>query len=71
MTPADLRAARKALGLSVEGLAALIGVEGRTVRRWEDGTRDISRTAIILLDLMRSEQSVRRRMGLDNRAPVE
>lgn len=64
MTPADLRARRKALGLSVEGLAACLGVEGRTVRRWEDGTRDISRTAIILLDLMMTEPAVRRRMGL-------
>jgi transcriptional regulator with XRE-family HTH domain len=46
MTPADLKAARKALGLSAEGFARLVGVQsGRTVRRWERGDRDIPGTA--------------------------
>ena len=37
MTPAQLKEARHALGLSASGLAALVGAaDGRTVRRWED-----------------------------------
>ncbi|MGB7098915.1 MAG: hypothetical protein WBD95_09120 [Xanthobacteraceae bacterium] len=41
-TPADLKAARHALGLSAEGLARAVRVEdGRTVRRWEAGEREI------------------------------
>jgi transcriptional regulator with XRE-family HTH domain len=40
MTPADLLAARKALGLSQAGLAEALRLGangGRTVRRWESG----------------------------------
>ncbi len=41
-TPAELRAARNFLGLSAEGLARMLGVEdGRTVRRWEAGEREL------------------------------
>jgi predicted transcriptional regulator len=42
MTPAQLKKARHALGLSAEGFARLVGVKsGRTVRRWESGERKI------------------------------
>jgi DNA-binding transcriptional regulator YiaG len=42
MTPAQLKSARHALGLSAEGFARLVGVKsGRTVRRWESGEREI------------------------------
>ena len=42
MTPAQLKKARHALGLSAEGFARLVGVKsGRTVRRWESGEREI------------------------------
>lgn len=41
MTPAELKAARKALGLSLAGLAAATGRSKRTLRRWEDGTADV------------------------------
>jgi transcriptional regulator with XRE-family HTH domain len=38
MTPAELKTARKELGLSAQAFARLIGVhDGRTVRRWESG----------------------------------
>jgi DNA-binding transcriptional regulator YiaG len=37
MTSDEFRAARKALGLSVGQLAGILGVEARTVRRWEQG----------------------------------
>lgn len=39
MTPANLRATRKRLGLSAEALGALLGVHRETVYRWELGTR--------------------------------
>ncbi len=45
MTPEEVKAARKSLGLSQRGLAAalLMGVNGeRQVRRWEDGETPIS-----------------------------
>lgn len=42
MIPHDVKAARKTMGLSINGFADILGVSGRTVRRWEDGTRDPS-----------------------------
>ena len=36
MTPAELKVARKALGLSQEKLGLALGRNPRTVRRWED-----------------------------------
>lgn len=38
-TASGIRAARKAAGLSQEAAGALIGVERRTVMRWESGER--------------------------------
>jgi DNA-binding transcriptional regulator YiaG len=37
MTPAELRVVREWLGLTGEALALLLGVQDRTVRRWEAG----------------------------------
>lgn len=47
MTPQQFRAARRELGLSAEQLGRILGVAGRTVRRWErdDGTRPPGPTA--------------------------
>lgn len=60
MTPAGLKAARRALGLSAEGFARAVGVEsGRTVRRWEAGERDIPGPVLHLL-----------RIWLDPRCPA-
>ena len=39
MTPTELRAFRESLGLDVKSFAQALGVEPRTVRRWEDGSR--------------------------------
>jgi len=51
-TPADLKAARHALGLSADGLARVVRVEdGRTVRRWEAGERDIPGPVTVLLEV--------------------
>lgn len=41
MTPAQLHAARKRLGLSQSELAEALGVDYRTVGRWERGEREI------------------------------
>jgi transcriptional regulator with XRE-family HTH domain len=35
MTPAEIRAAREALGLSLDGLAEALGVRKMSVWRWE------------------------------------
>jgi transcriptional regulator with XRE-family HTH domain len=39
VTPADLKAARDALGLSQNALARRLGLSQSTVLRWEAGTR--------------------------------
>lgn len=42
MTPEELKSARHALGLSAEGFAQWVNVQGgRTIRKWEAGDRDI------------------------------
>lgn len=52
MTHHELKSIRNSLGLSVEGFARMICVEGRTVRRWEDGTRRIPAPVSLLLHLI-------------------
>jgi transcriptional regulator with XRE-family HTH domain len=43
MTPAEFKEARKRLGLSVEEMAEFLRLkDGRSVRRYEDGSREIS-----------------------------
>jgi transcriptional regulator with XRE-family HTH domain len=51
MTPTQIKQARKALGLSTGGFARALGVDPRTVRRWEDGTKQPPGPVIILLEL--------------------
>lgn len=41
MTPAEMRVIREHLGLTGEWLAARLGVQGRSWRRWEAGTAPI------------------------------
>ena len=65
MTPADLKAARHALGLSAEGFAKLVGVEtGRTVRRWEAGDRDIPGPVVVITGALLASRAVRRHFGV-------
>jgi DNA-binding transcriptional regulator YiaG len=65
MTPAELKSARKALGLTAEGFARLVHVEsGRTVRRWEAGDRDIPGPVIVLTKAILDSGPVRRYFGL-------
>jgi transcriptional regulator with XRE-family HTH domain len=50
-TPEQLRAARQKLGLSAENLAKVLRVEdGRTVRRWEAGDREIPGPVIVIME---------------------
>lgn len=51
MSPEDLKSLRHSLGLSINQFAELVGVEGRTCRRWEDGERPIPKMLEILIEL--------------------
>lgn len=65
MTPADLKSARRALGLSAGGLARWVNVsDGATVRRWERGARDIPGPVIVLVKAALESRAVRRFFGL-------
>ncbi len=53
MTRAEFKAARHALGLSAQGMARALRVsDGRTIRRWQSGERDIPGPAIIAVRYM-------------------
>jgi DNA-binding transcriptional regulator YiaG len=64
MTPAQYRAAIEALGLSQLAAARLLGVDGRTSRRWANGERDIpppaERFLRYLIAIRRSGESAMR-----------
>lgn len=65
MTPAELKAARQAFGLSAEGFARLVQVQGgRTVRRWEAHERDIPGPVVVLVQALMASRAVRRHFGL-------
>lgn len=69
MTPAELKSARHALGLSAEGFAKWVRVEsGRTVRRWESGERDIPGPVQVLVEAAVTSRAVRRHFGLNLQA---
>lgn len=53
MTPAELRAARRALGLTQVALAARLGVPQATIWRWETGKHGIDHPEILRLALER------------------
>ena len=63
MTPDELKRIRRALGLSVCGLADVLSEPGhkpvnpRTVRRWEDGTQDIQSPVAVALRLILAEKN--------------
>jgi transcriptional regulator with XRE-family HTH domain len=67
--PEQLQAARRALGLSAEGLARMVRVEsGRTVRRWEAGEREIPGPVTVLMeiamDFLRQKNDILRQLEL-------
>jgi DNA-binding transcriptional regulator YiaG len=70
MTPEELTAARHKLGLSVGQFATIVGVQaGRTVRRWEDGSRDIPGPVVILVWLMLNIPEVRKALRVGDPSP--
>lgn len=69
MTPAELKSARNALGLSADGFAKLISPpdrpsDGRTVRRWEAGDRDIPGPVVVLVKAIMESRAVRQYFGV-------
>lgn len=60
MTPADLTAARKRLGLSQAGLSQALRMGkhgGRTVRRWELGEIEVPGPVAVAVELMLREKA--------------
>lgn len=52
MTGEELRGARLALGLTLDEFARLVRVSsGRTVRKWEDGEREVPGPVAVLTEL--------------------
>ena len=75
MTPAELKSARHALGLSAESFARIFGVaSGRTVRGWETGERNgvaatVPTPIAILVRLALDMPAVRDRLGIAEPVP--
>jgi len=61
MTSDEFRQARRELGLSVNALADLINVDGRTIRRWEDSRNDRPPhpCAVVLVRLLQAGVDIR------------
>lgn len=53
MTPTQIRALRKRLGLNCADFGELVGVSGRTVEDWEQGRRVPSKPAVILMQSLK------------------
>lgn len=58
MQPDDFRAARKALGLTGQGLADLLSLSLREIRHYEAGTRNIPMTVRILLRILQEPDGI-------------
>ena len=71
MSPAELKSARIALGLSPQQLAAMLRMRGEharvTVHRWERGVQDIPGYVSVVLDLALNVPGVRERLGIGRR----
>ena len=59
MTPAEFKAARKALGLTVNAIASELRTNERTIRRWERGDIPIPHTAVLAMKYLALSPSVR------------
>lgn len=64
MSPAQLKAARKKLGLSADELAKLVGVSSRSMTRYESGRRETPYAIGLLLSLAMRFKAVRRDLGI-------
>ncbi len=64
MTPAEFKTARRALGLSVNSMAQVVGVAtGRTIRKWEAGDRSIPGPAILAMWFLLTEAGIKPRFA--------
>ena len=52
MTPTQIRALRKRLGLNCAQFGALVGVSGRTVEDWEQGRRVPGGPAVMIMQML-------------------
>lgn len=53
MTPEEFKRLRQSWGLSQNDIADLLGVaDGRTVRRWEAGTREQPGPVVVLMRIL-------------------
>lgn len=65
MKPDELQKAHRKLGLSANGAAKFFRVaDGRTVRRWWSGERDIPGPVIVLTDALLRSSAVREFFGI-------
>lgn len=65
MTGEQLRDARHALGMSTSEFADFVSVsDARSVRRWEDNTRDIPGPVEVLVRAVMNSKQVRKYFGL-------
>ena len=72
MTGDELRNARHALGLSTSEFADFVSVsDARSVRRWEDNTRDIPGPVEVLVRAVLKSPAVRKYFGLTLKADIE
>lgn len=65
----ELKAARRVLGLSAEGLAMMVRMgDGRTVRRWESGENEIPGPVTVVLetamDFLRQHEDISRQLEM-------
>lgn len=72
MAPNELRAARKALGLTQAEFAKVFDIDIRTVKAWEAGHRDgrpvpIPRPIAVLVRLALTQASVRLALGIPSK----
>jgi transcriptional regulator with XRE-family HTH domain len=70
MTGEELQRTRLALGLTLDEFARLVRVSsGRTVRKWEDGERDVPGPVAVLAELfLLSSDAWRCRCGMNDMA---
>jgi DNA-binding transcriptional regulator YiaG len=53
MSPEEFKSARLALGMSQNDIAEFLGVASdRTVRRWEEGEKDIPGPVLLVMELI-------------------
>jgi putative transcriptional regulator len=68
--PADIKMARKRIGLSREAFAHAFGLSAATLRKWENGEREPTGAARVLLTIIsREPEAALRAIRRPHRAP--